>query len=153
MKRVLSALVLAVPLALGLSLRHAGATGDRAGAYALFAGSWYHHGFNLQVAAGGTVVAVYRLYIWCGAAQRFGCDRLAGNQIYSGGLWVGSLQKPKGATVSGLIEASADTSLDGTTILLLRRPRDVLLLTWGAAGHRMHTTLCGPQAAASACGA
>jgi hypothetical protein len=153
MKRMLSAFVLAVPLALGLSLRHAAATHDRVGAYALFAGSWYHHGFSLQVTAEGTVVATYRLYSWCGATQRFGCDRLAGNQIYAGGLWVASLQKPSGGTASGLIGASADTSLDATTIVLLRRPHDVLLLTWGPAGHRMHTALCGPQAPASVCGA
>jgi hypothetical protein len=153
MNRVLIALVLSVPLALGLSLRHGGATDERVGAYGPFAGSWYHHGFTLNVTAGGSVFAVYRLYAWCRAQQRFGCDRTSGNQIYDGGLWAGSLQKPRGATVAGVIVASADTSLDGTTIRLVRRAHDVMLLTWGAAGHRMQTTLCGPKATPAACGA
>jgi hypothetical protein len=153
MNRVLIALVLSVPLALGLSLRHGGATDERVGAYGPFAGSWYHHGFTLNVTAEGSVFAVYRLYAWCRAQQRFGCDRTSGNQIYDGGLWAGSLQKPRGATVAGVIVASADTSLDGTTIRLVRRAHDVMLLTWGAAGHRMQTTLCGPKAQPAACGA
>jgi hypothetical protein len=153
MNRLLITLVLSVPLALGLSLRHGGATHERVGAYGPFAGSWYHHGFTLQVTAGGSVFAVYRLYAWCSAQQRFGCDRTSGKQIYDGGLWAGSLQKPRGATVTGVIVASADTSLDGTTIRLVRRAHDVMLLTWGAAGHRMHTTLCGPKARLAACGA
>src|SRR5207244_1067888 len=135
MHRRLIALVLSVPLALGLPLRHVGATHDRIGAYAPFAGSWYHHGFTLEVTASGSVSAGYRLYIWCAAQQRFGCDRIVGNQIYSGGVWVGALHKPRGPTVTGLIVASADTSLDGTPIRLVRRPHDLLLLTWGAAGH------------------
>jgi hypothetical protein len=153
MKRVLSALVLCVPLALGLSLRHGGAPHERVGAYGPFAGSWYHHGVTLEVTAGGSVVAVYRLYAWCSAQQRFGCDRTSGHQIYDGGLWAGSLQTPRGATVTGVIVASADTSLDGTTIRLVRRAHDVLRLSWGAAGHRMQTTFCGPQARPAACGA
>src|SRR5947207_448153 len=59
-------------LALRLSLQHGGATHERVGAYGPFAGSWYHHGFTLEVTAGGNVFAVYRLYAWCGAQQRFG---------------------------------------------------------------------------------
>jgi hypothetical protein len=153
MNRLLIALVLSVPLALGLSLRHGGATHQRVGAYGPFAGSWYHHGFTLEVTAGGSVFAVYRLYAWCSAQQRFGCDRIPGHQIYDGGLWAASLQLPRGATVTGVIVASADTSLDGTTIRLVRRAHDFMLLTWGAAGHRMQTTLCGPKAQPAACGA
>jgi hypothetical protein len=153
MNRALMALVLSVPLALGLSLRHGGATPERGGAYGPFAGSWYHHGFSLEVTAGGSVFAVYCLYAWCRAQQRFGCDRTPGNQIYDGGLWAGSLQQPRGATVSGVIAASADTSLDGTPIRLVRRAHDVMLLTWGAARHPMQTTLCGPNARPAACGA
>jgi hypothetical protein len=153
MTRVLIALVLSIPLALGLSLQHGGATHERVGAYAPFAGSWYHHGFTLEVTAGGSVFAVYRLYAWCSAQRHFGCDRTVGNQIYDGGLWAGSLQKPRGASVTGVIVASADTSLDGTTIRLVRPAHDVMLLSWGAAGHRMQTALCGPKAQPAACGA
>jgi hypothetical protein len=153
MNRVLIALVLSIPLALGLSLQHGGATHERVGAYGPFAGSWYRHGFTLEVTAGGSVFAVYRLYAWCNAQQRFGCDRSTGNQIYDGGLWAASLQKPNGATVTGVIVASADSSLDGTTIRLVRPAHDIMLLTWGAAGHRMQTTLCGPKARLAACGA
>ena len=153
MNRVLIALVLSIPLALGLSLQHGGATHERVGAYGPFAGSWYHHGLTLNVTAGGSVFAVYRLYAWCSAQQRFGCDRTHGNQIYDGGLWAGSLQKPRGASVTGVIVASADSSLDGTNIRLVRPAHDVMLLSWGAAGHRMQTTLCGPKARLAACGA
>ena len=103
MNRVLIALVLSVPLALGLSLRHGGATHEQVGAYGLFAGSWYHHGFTLNVTAGGSVFAVYRLYAWCSAQQRFGCDRTIGNQSYDGGLWAGSLHKPKGRPSLGAL--------------------------------------------------
>lgn len=156
MHRVLIALVLSIPLALGLSPRHAGATYNRAGGrYASFVGSWTGHGFRLEVTAGGTAFAVYRTYAWCGTQQHSGCDRLIGNQLYAGGLWAASLQTPKGASVSGVIGASADTSLDGTAVRLVRAPRDLLLLTWGATGHRINMTLCGPQALPStrACGA
>jgi hypothetical protein len=153
MKRVLLALVLSIPLALGLSLQHGWVTYERGGAYGPFAGRWYHHGFTLEVTAGGSVFAVYRLYAWCSAQQRLGCDRTIGHQIYDGGLWAGSLQQPRGATVTGVIAASVDTSLDGTTIRLARPARDFLLLTWGAAGHRMQMALCGPKARLAACGA
>lgn len=158
MHRMLIALVLSIPLALGLSIRPAGATHDWVGGhydYAPFVGRWIHHGFSLEVTAGGTAFAVYRLYTNCGARQRAGCDRLIGNQIYAGGLWAASLRAPTGTRVSGVIGASADTSLDGTSIRLVRAPHDLLLLTGGVAGQRTQTTLCGPQALSSTnlCGA
>jgi hypothetical protein len=155
MHRVLSALVLSVPLALGLTVGPAAATDDRAAPYAPFVGSWHMHGFSLEVTAGGTAYAVYRTYDWCGAGQRSGCDRVVGNRIYAGGLWAAYLQKPAGASVAGVIGASADTTLDGTAVRLVRAPHDTLLLTWGTSGHRMQNTLCGPQAPPSLhmCGA
>ena len=73
--------------------------------------------------ARGRLFAVYRRYAWCSAQQRFGCDRTTGNQIYDGGLWAASLQQPRGATVTGVIMASADTALDGTPIRLVQRAR------------------------------
>lgn len=156
MRRVLLAFVLSVPLVLGLATRPVGAAGERAaGRFAQFVGSWSHHGFTLEVTSAGTAYAVYRLYAWCGAQQHAGCDRLIGQQMYAGGLWAAYLQKPTGTSVSGVIGASADTSLDGTAIRLVRSPHDLLLLTWGTSKHRMQLTLCGPQALASthACGA
>ena len=156
MHRALIALVLSIPLALGLSIRPTEASqGQVGGPYAPFVGSWSGHSFRLEVSAGGTAFAVYRTYAWCGAQQHAGCDRLIGNQLYAGGLWAASLQTPKGTSVGGVIGASADTSLDGTTVRLVRAPRDLLLLTWGATGHRINMTLCGPQALPStrACGA
>lgn len=156
MHRVLSALILSVSLALGLSIRHAGATPDRAGGrYAPFAGTWTGHGFRLEVSATGTAYAIYRTYVWCGAGQHAGCDRLVGNQLYAGGLWAASLHTPAGTSVSGVIAASADASLDGTPVRLVRAPHDLLQLTWGVPGHRIQMPLCGPHALAStrACGA
>src|SRR5947209_4248172 len=156
MHRVLSALVLSIPLTLGLAVSPAGATQGRAGAsYASFVGSWNHHGFSLDVTAAGTAFAVYRTYVWCSAQQRAGCDRIVGNQIYAGGLWAAYLQPPRGTSAGGVIGASADTSLDGTAVRLVRAPHDLLLLTWGPNGHRVQETLCGPQALSSqhVCGA
>jgi hypothetical protein len=145
MYRVLSALVLSVPLVFGLAVRPAAATHERGGPYAPFVGTWELHGFSLEVTAGGTAYAVYRTYAWCGAQQRAGCDRMMGNHIYAGGLWAAYLKTPAGQSVGGVIGASADASLDGTAIRLVRAPHDVLLLTWGASGHRMQDTLCGPH--------
>lgn len=154
MHRVLIALMLSVPLALGPALRPAAAT-QGGGSYAPFVGDWTGHGFRLQVTAGGTAFATYRTYVWCGAQHRFGCDRLIGQRLYAGGLWAASLQRPTAKSVAGVIGASADPSLDGTGVRLARAPRDLLRLTWGANGHRIQTTLCGPQALASTtvCGA
>ncbi len=145
MHRVLSALVLSVPLALGLAPRPAAATHGRAATYAPFVGTWTHHGFTLEVTAAGTAYAVYRTYAWCSAQQHAGCDRAIGNQIYAGGLWAAYLKTPAGSSVTGTIGASADTSLDGTSVRLERAPHDLLHLTWGASRHRMRETLCGPQ--------
>ncbi len=156
MRRVLIALVLSTSLALGLSLPPAEAIHDGAGGgYAPFVGRWSHHGFSLEVTAAGTAFAVYRTYAWCSAQQHAGCDRLRGTHLYPGGLWAASLQPPNGPLVSGIIGASADTSLDGTAVRLVRAPHDVLQVTWGAIGHQIHMTLCGPQALASTktCGA
>ncbi len=156
MRRVLIALVLSGLLALGLSLPHAGATHDEAGGDdAPFVGRWSHHGFSLEVTADGTAFAVYRTYVWCGTPRQAGCDRLSGNHLYAGGLWAAFLHPSTGPRVSGVIGASADTSLDGTAVRLVRVPHDLLRLTWGATEHQIHLTLCGPQALASttACGA
>lgn len=156
MHRVLIALLLSALPALGLSIPPLVAAQDQAGGSdAPFVGSWSGHSFRLEVSAGGTAFAVYRTYVWCGAQQRFGCDRLIGQRIYAGGLWTATLQAPTATGVVGNIGASSDPSLDGTAVRLVRAPRDLLRLTWGATGHRIQMTLCGPQALASttACGA
>lgn len=124
------------------------------GRYARLEGRWFHHDFSLRVTRGGLAVAVYRSGVWCGTGQRFGCDRIVGNQIYDGGVWVSRLRTTSSATAVGTIGASADPSLDGTRIELVRKPHDSLLLIWGGASHRMHTTFCGPKAPPiNSCGA
>lgn len=155
MKRVLIALVLSVPLALGPSIPHVGATHARVPTYAAFAGSWYYHGLNVDVTAVGVVYAIYRTYTWCSGAQQAGCDRSVGGQLIDGGLWAAYLQTRSGVMATGFIAASAVPSLGGTTIRLERRSRDVMRLTWGAAGHRVQTTLCAQTVSPSThkCGA
>ena len=138
MHRTLSLLALSFCLALGLASRPAAATPERA-AYAPFVGSWHLHSFSLEVTAGGTAYAVYRAYVWCGAQQEAGCDRMVGDLIYAGGLWAAYLKAPAGASVTGAIGASADPSLDGSTIRLVRAPHDTLLLTWGVGRHVART--------------
>ncbi|MGI8826215.1 MAG: hypothetical protein ACR2JC_11330 [Chloroflexota bacterium] len=155
MKRVFIALVLFVPLALGTGTPDVGAAHTGSRTYASFAGSWYYHGFNVDVTATGVVYAVYRTYTWCSRQQRYECDHIVGGQIIDGGLWAAYLQKRSGAAATGFIAASAIPSLSGTTIVLVRRVHDFLFMTWGAAGHRVQTTLCGSRVAPSTrkCGA
>ena len=95
MRRALTVLALSSSLALGVASRPVAATPERA-AYAPFVGSWHLHGFSLEVTAGGTAYAVYRAYVWCGAEQQAGCDRMVGDRNYAGGLWSASLHAPAG---------------------------------------------------------
>jgi len=154
MKRLLAALALAIPSLLGLSADHVGAASARAGAFAPFTGSWYHHGIHLDITAAGHVYAAYRTYVWCSATRRFACDRISGNQIYDGGLWIAFLNKPGGTTVTGTVVAASDPALDGKSIRLVRQPHDFLVLSSRAPGWSSSIVFCGPKAPANnKCGA
>ncbi|HLJ66094.1 MAG TPA: hypothetical protein VKX16_01880 [Chloroflexota bacterium] len=151
MTRMLAAVLFALLIPAASPLRAA----PSAASYGPFSGAWYLHGFTLEVTPGGNAYAVYRLYVWCSAHRRNGCDRIAGNAIYSGGIWYARLQNPGAAQVSGTIYASATSSLDGTSIVLQVHPHGTLLMTWGAPGHRQRLQLCGPHTPVSLnlCGA
>jgi hypothetical protein len=149
MKRAILGLILALPILASSTPATA------AGPFSPFTGSWYLHGFNLQVTSGGNAYAVYRMYVFCSAHRHYGCDRIVGNNLFSGGLWTAVLSHPGATQVTGNIIASADTSLDGAAVVLRRQPGDFLQLTWRANGHQQQIRLCGPQvpASAHACGA
>jgi hypothetical protein len=150
MKRAILGLILAFPILMSSTPARAAS-----GGFAPFKGSWYLHGFNLQVTSGGNAYAVYRMYVFCSAHRHYGCDRIVGNNLFSGGLWLAQLSHPGTSQVTGTIVASADTSLDGAGVVLQRQPGDFLLLTWRAHGHQQQIRLCGPKvpASAHACGA
>jgi hypothetical protein len=143
-KRLLIVLALAIAQIVCVLPQQAAAA-QNPGKYAQVKGKWFRHDFSLRVTPGGLAVAVYRSGVWCAKGQRFGCDRIVGNLIYDGGLWVSQLQMVSRTTAIGTIGASADPSLDGTRIKLVRQPHDFILLTWGGARHRMQTTFCGPK--------
>jgi hypothetical protein len=147
-------LVLVVAL-LALLAGSAAARESRAGSFSPFATTWHIHGFNLQVTSNGSAYAVYRTYVFCSNHRHFGCDRIVGNNLYSGGLWYAQLRNPSSTQVSGTIYASAESALDGSTIQLSLRPQGMLLLTQTANGHTTQIKLCGPQTPnpGSQCGA
>jgi hypothetical protein len=148
-------LLLAIVLSLGLSFQRAVSARTSAASYSPFTGVWHAHGFDLEVTSEGNAYATYRMYVWCSTHRRFGCDGMIGSGIYEGGLWWARLTNPGKVQAVGTIYASADSSLQGTGIVLKRRPHDFMLLTWWVHGQKRQLTLCGPDVPVptSKCGA
>jgi hypothetical protein len=155
MKRVGSALLLGVVVSFGLSSREATSAPTTTGGFGPFTGVWSFHTFSLEVTAAGNAYATYRMYTWCSPHRRFGCDAIIGSQIYDGGVWWARLGTPGKVQVVGTIYASADSSVQGTLIVLKRLPHDFMLFTWWLHGPKRQLTLCGPDVPVptSRCGA
>jgi hypothetical protein len=122
----------------------AGARSSHAG-FGPFVASWYIHGFGLQVTSTGNAYAVYRTYTFCSKHRHFGCDRIVGNNLYSGGLWYAQLRNPSASQVAGTIYASAESALDGAALQLRLQGHGMLALTETVNGHATQLNLCGPQ--------
>lgn len=131
------------------------ARSSRAGAFGPFVATWFIHGFDLQVTSKGVSYAVYRTYVFCSKHRKFACDRIVGNNLYSGGLWYAQLRSPTGNQSAGTIYASADPTLDGSAIRLRLQPQGMLLFTQTTGGHSTQIKLCGPHTPnpGSKCGA
>jgi hypothetical protein len=134
-----------------LGLSSAIASGPAAASpYARFVGRWFHHGGSLKVEQNGHAAYSYRLYVFCNQQRLTTCDKLANNTIYDGGFSVFTLHHSVGNKAHGSMNNSSFSWQVGTTVTLVAKPNDTLVLYEAATAP---TTFCGPQAPPGFCGA
>lgn len=116
--------------------------------FAAFVGTWQGHGTMLTMTAGGTGTASWRVYRFCSIDPTPPCDDDSGGQLRPGGRATLALTAGGGGTAQGTVTGSTDPgTLPNGPVTVTIEPGDVLAVTPG------DLRLCGPQAAAGACGA
>jgi hypothetical protein len=122
---------------------------DRAGA---FAGTWFGHGRTLTIAGTGLGTLSWRTYANCGQDPP-PCDTTIGNQIFNGADATVFLTSVGPTSASGRVLTSntPDSLPVGGLSVRLDSGADLLYLTPNPFGP--DAALCGPKAAAGACGA
>jgi hypothetical protein len=118
--------------------------------YAQFLGSWFHHGGGLTISRNGHGFYSYRTYVFCTPRLTTTCDKEAKNVIYDGGFSRFTLHRTVGNKAYGSMDNSAFSWQVGTTVTLVAKPNDTLVLYEAGTAP---TTLCGSKAPAGFCGA
>jgi hypothetical protein len=118
--------------------------------YARFLGNWFHHGGGLVIGRNGHGFYSYRTYVFCTAQVTTACDKRAKNLIYGGGFSRFTLHRTVANKAYGSMDNSAFSWQVGTTVTLVAKPNDTLILHEAGIGP---TTLCGLKAPAGYCGA
>jgi hypothetical protein len=118
--------------------------------YARFLGSWFHHGGSLTIGRNGHGFYSYRTYVFCTAHLTTTCDKETKNVIYDGGFSRFTLHRTVGNKAYGSMDNSAYSWQVGTTVTLVAKPNDTLVLYEAGAAP---TTVCGSKAPAGFCGA
>lgn len=115
--------------------------------FAAIAGDWYGHDRDLQITAGGLVIASYRTFDNCGQLAD-GCDEFIGNNILNGGVYIARLDSLSGDFAAGNI-TFANAGDDYGRVNLHYHPSEntVTLSSFP------DTPYCGDGAAAGTCGA
>jgi hypothetical protein len=119
--------------------------------YSLFVGRWFVHGGVMTVAPSGRAAFRYRTYVNCTSTRRTACDNFVSSTIYPGGFTDFSLGRVTGRRARGTVSNSAYSWQVGTAVTLLFHPKkDTVALKLAGTGT---TTLCGPHAPPTTCGA
>jgi hypothetical protein len=117
-----------------------------------FAGTWVGHGRQLDIAGSGLGTLTWRTYATCGQDPP-PCDTTIGNEIFDGGAATVFLASIGPASASGRVVSSntPDPFPVGPLTVRLDTATDLLYLSPTPFGQDV--ALCGPKAAAGACGA
>jgi hypothetical protein len=118
--------------------------------YARFVGGWFHHGGALSIHSNGHALYTYRLYVDCTTQRITACDKLTHNTIYGGGFSVFTLHRAGGNKAYGSMDNSVYSWQVGTTVTLVARPNDTLVLYEAGT---TPITVCGARAPVGYCGA
>jgi hypothetical protein len=119
--------------------------------YSQFVGRWFVHGGVMTVAPSGRMVFRYRTYVNCTSTRLTACDKFVSSTIYPGGFAIASLYHVTGRQAQGTVSNSAYSWQVGTGLTLVFHPKkDTVALKLAGAGT---TTLCGPHAPPTTCGA
>jgi len=113
----------------------------------LFVGGWGGHGGGIGIKADGSFTISLRTYTWCTEGPS-PCDRIVNNIIIPGDIASGHLSSSSGHTATGVVTKTTDLrdTPIGAIDFILYPSTDILSVSGIG-------DLCGPQAAAGACGA
>jgi len=75
-----------------------------------FAGSWYHHGIGVDIAADGSGTMIWRTYQWCNEDPTPPCDGIEGNMIIDGGHGKLQIVSVHGDSAEAFVSTSTQTS-------------------------------------------
>jgi serine/threonine protein kinase len=115
--------------------------------FALFAGGWGGHGGGIDIKPDGTFAISLRTYRWCTEGPP-PCDNIINNVITPGDIASGHLSSSSGNVATGVVTKTTDPrdTPIGTIVFILYPSTDIISVS--GVGN-----LCGPHAAAGACGA
>jgi hypothetical protein len=125
----------------------AGSQPPAAARFALFAGGWGGHGGGIAIKADGSFTISLRTYTWC-ATSSPPCDKIVNNTIVAGDIASGHLSASAGHKATGVVTKTTDLkdTPAGAIDFTFYPTTDVLSVSGIG-------DLCGPRAAAGACGA
>jgi hypothetical protein len=125
---------------------------EKDGRAGVFAGTWFGHGRQLNIDGTGLGTLTWRTYTTCGQDPP-PCDTTIGNEIFDGGDATLFLATISAAGASGRVVTSntPDPFPVGPLTVRLDTATDLLYLSPTPFGQDV--PLCGPKAAAGACGA
>jgi tRNA A-37 threonylcarbamoyl transferase component Bud32 len=115
--------------------------------FALFAGGWGGHGGGIAIKADGSFTISLRTYTWCTTASP-PCDKIVNNTIVAGDIASGHLSASAGHKATGVVTKTTDLKDTPTGAIDFTFYPSTDVLSVSGIGD-----LCGPQAAAGACGA
>ena len=115
--------------------------------FALFAGGWGGHGGGIAIKADGSFTISLRTYTWCTTASP-PCDKIVNNTIVAGDIASGHLSASAGHKATGVVTKTTDLKDTPTGAIDFTFYPSTDILSVSGIGD-----MCGPQAAAGACGA
>ncbi|HEX9315983.1 MAG TPA: hypothetical protein VGA71_11330 [Actinomycetota bacterium] len=125
---------------------------EKDGRAGVFAGTWFGHGRQLSVDGTGLGTLTWRTYTTCGQDPP-PCDTTIGNEIFDGGGATVFLASITAAGASGRVVSSNTPDLFPVGPLTVRLDTASDLLYLSPTPFGQDVPLCGPKAAAGACGA
>jgi len=125
---------------------------DKEGRAGVFAGTWAGHGRQLTIDSTGVGTLTWRTYANCGQDPP-PCDTTIGNEIFDGGAATVFLASIGPDNASGRVISSNTPDPFPVGPLTVRLDTATNLLYLSPTPFGQDVALCGPKAAAGACGA
>jgi hypothetical protein len=125
---------------------------EKDGRAGVFAGTWFGHGRQLNIDGTGLGTLTWRTYTTCGQDPP-PCDTTIGNEIFDGGDATVFLATISAVGASGRVVTSNTPDLFPVGPLTVRLDTATDLLYLSPTPFGQDVPLCGPKAAAGACGA